>query len=113
MACRYLPRLAGGSRLLPRLAVGRCGGQGVGEPGRERRDLAAAGDAVAAVAADGAGGNDVSAVAAGVDLPAEPAGGVAQRGAGGHAEVQVPATARYRRFDLEIAAFVLFNTLMR
>src|SRR4029079_16893108 len=64
--------------------------------GGKWRDLPAPGDAVAAVAADRAGRDDEAAMAAGVDLPAEPSGGVAQRDVGGHAEVQVPPAGRGR-----------------
>ena len=67
----------------PRLAVRRSRSEGVGEPGGERRDLPAPGDAVAAVAADRAGADHVAPAGPGVDPPAQHALGVAQLDLGG------------------------------
>jgi len=49
------------------------------------------------------GGEDVTAVAAGVDLPTEPPGGVAELEYGWLAEVQVPPAARYQRMAASFA----------
>lgn len=98
---------------LPRLAVRRSRSEGVGEPGGERRDLPAPGDAVAAVAADRAGADHVAPAGPGVDPPAQHALGVAQLDLGRGAEVQVPPASCYLGFDLEIRRFLQVSLFLR
>src|SRR5664279_192600 len=64
-----------------------------GHPGRERRDGQVEDRGVAAAVDRGSGADDVAAGGAGVDEPAEPTGGVAQRRPIGRGEVEVLSAA--------------------